>query len=54
MARHGGIRKAADLGREEIAAALARAAGDLDAAASELGVSRHGLKIKLRAELGNG
>ncbi len=53
VARHGGIRRAADLGHEEIAAALERAAGDLDAAADELGVSPHGLKIR-RTELGNG
>jgi|HubBroStandDraft_3_1064219.scaffolds.fasta_scaffold03133_3 two-component system nitrogen regulation response regulator GlnG len=53
VARHGGIRKAADLGREEIAAALERAAGDLDAAADELGVSPHGLKIR-RTRLGSG
>jgi transcriptional regulator of acetoin/glycerol metabolism len=52
VARHGGIRKAADLSREEIAAALERAGGDLDAAADALGVSPHGLKIR-RTELGS-
>jgi two-component system nitrogen regulation response regulator GlnG len=50
--RHGGIRKAGDLGREEIAAALERAGGELDAAADALGVSPHGLKIR-RTELGS-
>jgi len=48
--RHGGIRKAGDLSRDEIAAALERCGGDLDAAADELGVSPHGLKIR-RTEL---
>ncbi|HEX3529499.1 MAG TPA: sigma 54-interacting transcriptional regulator [Thermoanaerobaculia bacterium] len=52
VARHGGIRKAADLSREEIAAALERSSGDLDAAADDLGVSPHGLKIR-RTELGS-
>jgi two-component system nitrogen regulation response regulator GlnG len=50
--RHGGIRKAGDLSREEIAAALERSGGDLDAAADALGVSPHGLKIR-RTELGS-
>jgi len=50
VARHGGIRKAADLSREEIAAALERSGGDLEAAADALGVSPHGLKIR-RTEL---
>jgi two-component system nitrogen regulation response regulator GlnG len=49
--RCAGIRKAADLEREEIAAALARHGGDLDAAVEELRVSRHGLQLR-RAELG--
>jgi len=53
VARHGGIRRAADLGREEIAAALERFRGDLDAAADALGVSPHGLKIR-RTGLGDG
>ncbi len=48
--RHGGIRKAGDLSRDEIASALERHGGDLDAAADELGVSPHGLKIR-RTEL---
>ena len=52
VARHGGIRKAADLSREEIAAALERSGGDLEAAADALGVSPHGLKIR-RTELGS-
>jgi len=44
--RHGGIRKASDLSREEIADALERAGGDFDAAADQLRVSPHGLKIR--------
>ncbi|HEX6903089.1 MAG TPA: sigma 54-interacting transcriptional regulator [Thermoanaerobaculia bacterium] len=44
--RHGGVRKAADLTLEEITSALDRAGGDLDAAADELRVSPHGLKIR--------
>ncbi len=51
--RHGAIRKAADLSRDEIASALERAGGDLDAAADDLRVSPHGLKIR-RTELGDG
>jgi len=47
--RHGGVRKAADLGREEIASALERAQGDLEAAADDLRVSPHGLKIRKSA-----
>lgn len=49
--RHGGVRKASDLNRDEIASALERAGGDLDAAADDLRVSPHGLKIR-RTELG--
>jgi DNA-binding NtrC family response regulator len=49
--RHGAIRKAGDLSQTEIEAALERADGDLDAAADELRVSPHGLKIR-RTELG--
>ncbi len=52
VARHGGIRKAGDLSREEIAAALESSSGDLAAAADALGVSPHGLKIR-RTELGS-
>ena len=52
VARHGGIRKAADLSREEISSALERSSGDIDAAADELSVSPHGLKIR-RTELGS-
>jgi two-component system, NtrC family, nitrogen regulation response regulator GlnG len=52
VARHGGIRKAADLSREEITVALERSGGDLAAAADALGVSPHGLKIR-RTELGS-
>jgi len=44
--RQGGIRKASELSREEIADALERAGGDLDAAADHLRVSPHGLKIR--------
>jgi two-component system nitrogen regulation response regulator GlnG len=50
--RHGGIRRAADLSREEIAAALERAGGEPEKAAAELGVSPHGFKIR-RTELGS-
>jgi two-component system, NtrC family, nitrogen regulation response regulator GlnG len=49
--RHGGVRKASQLSRDEIASALERAGGDLDAAAADLRVSPHGLKIR-RTELG--
>jgi len=52
VARHGGIRKAGDLSREEIAAALERFGGDLEAVADALGVSPHGLKIRW-TELGS-
>jgi hypothetical protein len=52
VARHGGIRKAGELSREEIAGALESCGGDLDAAAEALGVSPHGLKIR-RTELGS-
>ena len=45
------VRKAADLSREEIVSALGRHAGDLDAAAGDLRVSPHGLRIR-RTELG--
>ena len=45
------VRKASDLSREEIVSALDRHAGDLDAAAGELRVSPHGLRIR-RTELG--
>jgi two-component system, NtrC family, nitrogen regulation response regulator GlnG len=51
LARHGGVRKAGDLTRAEIAAALERSGGDLDAAADALAVSPHGLKIRC-TELG--
>ncbi|MFY9821699.1 MAG: helix-turn-helix domain-containing protein, partial [Thermoanaerobaculia bacterium] len=50
--RHGGIRKARDLSSDEITAALERSDGDLDAAADDLGVSPHGLKIR-KTELGS-
>lgn len=46
MTRQVGFRKASDLAPAEIDAALERSAGDLDAAAYELGVSPHGLKIR--------
>ena len=45
------IRKAGDLGREEIAECLARCGGDLDAAVEELCVSKYGLQLRIR-ELG--
>jgi two-component system nitrogen regulation response regulator GlnG len=46
-----GIRKAADLDRDEIAAAAARHGKDLDAVVEELRVSRHGLQLRM-TELG--
>ena len=46
-----GIRKAADLNRAEIAAALKRQGYDLDAVVEELKVSRHGLQLRM-TELG--
>ncbi|HEY0515182.1 MAG TPA: sigma-54 dependent transcriptional regulator [Thermoanaerobaculia bacterium] len=49
--RHGRVRKASELSMEEIASALERAGGDLDAAADDLRVSPHGLKIR-RSALG--
>ena len=49
--RCAGIRKAADLDRAEIAEALARHDGDLDAVVEELRVSRHGLQLRM-TELG--
>jgi len=42
------VRTAADLGREEIAAVLEHAEGDLDAAARVLEVSLQGLKMRLK------
>ena len=45
------LRKAADLDRGEIAAALARHGNDLDAVVEELRVSRHGLQLRM-TELG--
>ena len=45
------VRKASDLSREEIGSALERHVGDLHAAADELQVSPHGLRIR-RTELG--
>jgi DNA-binding NtrC family response regulator len=49
--RCAGIRKAADLNRAEIAAALKRQGYDLDAVVEELKVSRHGLQLRM-TELG--
>jgi DNA-binding NtrC family response regulator len=49
--RCAGIRKAADLNRAEIAAALKRQSYDLDAVVEELRVSRHGLQLRM-TELG--
>ncbi len=49
--RHPGLRKASSLSREEIAAALDRAGGNIDGAANLLGVSRHGLRLR-RTTLG--
>ncbi|HVR98776.1 MAG TPA: sigma 54-interacting transcriptional regulator, partial [Thermoanaerobaculia bacterium] len=51
--RQGGVRKAAELSRDEIASALERAGGDLDRAADDLRVSPHGLKIR-KSALGMG
>ncbi|HSF43746.1 MAG TPA: sigma-54 dependent transcriptional regulator [Thermoanaerobaculia bacterium] len=45
------VRKASDLSRDEILAALDRHEGDLNAAAGDLRVSPHGLRIR-RTELG--
>jgi two-component system nitrogen regulation response regulator GlnG len=47
------IRKAADLGREEIERCLERCGGDLDAAVEELEVSKRGLKRRM-TQLGLG
>lgn len=47
------VRKAADLSREEIAASLSRHDGDIEAAADDLRVSPHGLRIR-RTEVGLG
>jgi two-component system nitrogen regulation response regulator GlnG len=46
---HPRLRKAGDLGGEEIAAHLERAGGDLDAAAADLEVSREGLLRRMHA-----
>jgi two-component system, NtrC family, nitrogen regulation response regulator GlnG len=43
------VRRAADLGREEIEDAIRRHDGDLDAAADELGVSKRALVLRMRA-----
>lgn len=43
------IRKATELGREEVAAALERAGGEVEAAAAELEVSVHGLRRRVKA-----
>ncbi len=45
--RSANIRKAADLGREEIEASFRRCAGDLDAMAEELEVSKRGLQRQM-------
>ena len=45
------LRKAAELGREEIETCLERLGGDVDAAVEALEVSRHGLLLRMR-ELG--
>jgi two-component system nitrogen regulation response regulator GlnG len=45
------IRKASDLGREEIAAAAERCGGRVEAIAEELEVSKQGLKMRMK-ELG--
>jgi two-component system nitrogen regulation response regulator GlnG len=54
VARHGGLRKAGDLSRDEIASALDCTGGDLDAAADALRVSPHGLKIRQTELMRNG
>ncbi|HOX43874.1 MAG TPA: sigma 54-interacting transcriptional regulator [Myxococcota bacterium] len=46
-----GLRKARDLGREELERGLAECGGDLEALAARLEVSPHGLKLRLK-ELG--
>jgi two-component system nitrogen regulation response regulator GlnG len=43
------IRKAADIGAQEISAAVANAAGKLTVAAAALEVSAHALKLRMRA-----
>ncbi|MCP4656644.1 MAG: sigma-54-dependent Fis family transcriptional regulator [bacterium] len=43
------VRKARDLSREELAAAIERFAGDLDAMAADLEVSRRGLVLRMKA-----
>ncbi len=46
------LRTAADLGTDEIDQALARADGDLDAAAAELRVSARGLRRRVKGSEG--
>jgi transcriptional regulator of acetoin/glycerol metabolism len=49
-----GVRKAKDLGREEILNAARSSNGDLSAMAERLQVSEHGLKLRMRAlEIGD-
>ena len=43
------VRKAADIGKEEISAAVAKAGGKLTVAAANLEVSTHALKLRMRA-----
>ena len=43
------MRKAADISKEEISAAVAKAGGKLTVAAANLEVSTHALKLRMRA-----
>jgi two-component system nitrogen regulation response regulator GlnG len=47
------VRKASDLGREEVERVLGEMDGDVDTAAARLEVSAHGLRLRLR-DLGLG
>ena len=44
-----GIRKAKDMGREEILSAASATGGDLSVMAERLEVSEHGLKLRMKA-----
>jgi transcriptional regulator of acetoin/glycerol metabolism len=51
MEKSEGIRKARDVGREEIVASLGECDGDVEAAAARLEVSPRGLRLRMK-ELG--